>query len=292
MLGAALAGGEGTLAADIAAEWADTPRRGGRADRRGGSRGESPAEGRDDTGSGERPLFARPDEPGVETGLEPDRSDDRRGRGGRSGRSGRKARRRDDGAEPRAERTERRRGPAQIDPDADPEAAARAICLRLLTGQPRTRAQLADALRLRGVPDEVAAHVLGRFTEVKLIDDAAFANAWVDTRHQGRGLARRALARELRQRGVDAEVVSEAVERLDPDQELATARALVERRLAATRRFDRQVRMRRLAGMLARKGYGEGLALRVVREALDADEADHGHDDEDDAWTYNPGFED
>ncbi|MGR7002420.1 regulatory protein RecX [Yinghuangia aomiensis] len=149
---------------------------------------------------------------------------------------------------------------------------------------------MADALRQRGVPDEVADHVLGRFTEVKLIDDAAFAHAWVDTRHVGRGLAKRALARELRHRGVAAEVVTEAVERLDPEQELATARDLVAKRLPATRGKDRQVRMRRLAGMLARKGYPEGLALRVVREALDS-EADQD-DGDDEAWTYDPQIPD
>ncbi|MDI2128607.1 regulatory protein RecX [Yinghuangia seranimata] len=209
--------------------------------------------------------------------------------GRRGGRRNRRGRSRDsdassDGA-PR-ERRQRRIGPAQIDPDADPEAAARAICLRLLTGQPRTRAQLADALRRRGVPDEVADHVLGRFAEVRLIDDAAFANAWVDTRHTGRGLARRALARELRQRGVAPSLVDEAVERLDPEQESETARALVDRRLAATRHLDRQVRLRRLAGMLARKGYSEGLALRVVRTALDEDAAAHPPPDDDEAWPY------
>ncbi|MGW0660633.1 regulatory protein RecX [Streptodolium elevatio] len=203
--------------------------------------------------------------------------------GRRRGRRGR-----DDAGEPGGRRRERRIGPAQIDPDEDPEAQARAICLRQLTGQPRTRAQLADAMKRRGVPDDVAEHVLGRFTEVKLIDDAAFAAAWVDTRHIGRGLARRALAQELRQRGVDSALVSEAVERLDPEQELATARALVERRIPSTRRLDRQVRMRRLAGMLARKGYGEGLALRVVREALDADEAWQREAEDDDGWAHEP----
>lgn len=207
--------------------------------------------------------------------------------GRRRGRRGRDDTGRDDAGEPGGRR-ERRIGPAQIDPDEDPEAQARAICLRQLTGQARTRAQLADAMKRRGVPDDVAEHVLGRFTEVKLIDDAAFAAAWVDTRHLGRGLARRALAQELRQRGVDSELVSEAVERLDPEQELATARALVERRIPSTRRLDRKVRMRRLAGMLARKGYGEGLALRVVRDALDADEAWQREAEDDDGWAYEP----
>ncbi|MFI6734483.1 regulatory protein RecX [Nonomuraea sp. NPDC050451] len=146
---------------------------------------------------------------------------------------------------------------------------ARAICLRLLTMAPKTRAQLAEALRKRDVPDEAAEAVLSRFSELGLINDEAFAAAWVDSRHHGRGLAKRALAAELRHRGVDTDTVKEAVERLDPDQEAETARRLVERKLASTRSLDPQTRTRRLAGMLARKGYSSGLAFRVIREALE-----------------------
>ncbi|MFB4291099.1 recombination regulator RecX [Nonomuraea sp. ATR24] len=159
--------------------------------------------------------------------------------------------------------------PAGTTPHADPESVARAICLRLLTMAPKTRAQLAEALRKRNVPDEAAETVLDRFSELGLINDEAFAEAWVDSRHHGRGLAKRALAAELRHRGVDSETVNEAVERLDPDQELETARRLVERKLASTRSLDPKARTRRLAGMLARKGYPSGLAFRVVREALE-----------------------
>src|SRR5271165_1842528 len=61
---------------------------------------------------------------------------------------------------------------AELGPDADPEAVARQICLRMLSAAPRTQAQLATALRRRGVPEEAAAAVLARFAEVKLIDDA------------------------------------------------------------------------------------------------------------------------
>ncbi|MEU3526664.1 recombination regulator RecX [Streptomyces sp. NPDC038707] len=151
----------------------------------------------------------------------------------------------------------------------DPAERARAICLRLLTGTPRTRKQLADALRKREIPEEVAQEVLDRFEEVGLIDDGAFADAWVESRHHGRGLARRALARELRTKGVDSALIEDAVAQLDSEQEEATARELVARKLRATRGLDRDKRLRRLAGMLARKGYPEGMALRVVRQALE-----------------------
>ncbi|MEU6988425.1 recombination regulator RecX [Streptomyces sp. NPDC046324] len=156
----------------------------------------------------------------------------------------------------------------------DPAERARAICLRLLTGTPRTRKQLADALRKREIPDDIAEEVLSRFEDVGLIDDAAFADAWVESRHHGRGLARRALARELRTKGVDASLIQEAVGQLDSEQEEITARELVDRKLRATRGLDRDRRLRRLAGMLARKGYPEGMALRVVRQALETEGED------------------
>ncbi|MEV0243814.1 recombination regulator RecX [Streptomyces sp. NPDC050674] len=159
-------------------------------------------------------------------------------------------------------------------PPGDPVERARAICLRLLTGTPRTRRQLADALRKRQIPDDAAEEVLSRFEEVGLINDSAFAEAWVESRHHGRGLARRALARELRTKGVDSTLIDEAVSQLDSEQEEATARELVARKLRSTRGLDRDKRLRRLAGMLARKGYPEGMSLRVVRQALEEEGED------------------
>jgi regulatory protein len=143
-----------------------------------------------------------------------------------------------------------------------------------LTTSAATRAQLAALLARRGVPDEVAERVLNRFGEVDLVDDAAYARAWVESRHAGRGLSRRALAYELRQRGVADADSAEALEAVDSERELAAARELVRRRLPATEGLDPAARTRRLAGLLARKGYSGGLAMRVVREALAASDDD------------------
>ncbi|MGH3321090.1 MAG: regulatory protein RecX [Streptosporangiaceae bacterium] len=182
-----------------------------------------------------------------------------------------------EGKEPRGRRRDDGPLPGRLaaeGPPGDPESVARSICLRLLTGAPRTRAQLADALRRRAVPDEVAERVLGRFSEVGLVDDEAFAQAWVQSRHSGRGLARRALAQELRRRGVASEAVDQAFETLGPEEEAETARALVRRKLPATARLESHVRFRRLVAMLARKGYRAGLAMTIVREELGAEGAD------------------
>lgn len=153
----------------------------------------------------------------------------------------------------------------------DPAERAREICLRQLAVRPRTRAELAATLKTRGIDDRVAAQVLDRYDEVGMIDDAAFSRAWVTSRHQGKGLARRALGSELRRRGVAPETVGEALEELDPDTEEATARSLVERKLRSATGSPEAI-TRRLVGMLARKGYSAGLAYRVVKEALSADD--------------------
>ncbi len=154
---------------------------------------------------------------------------------------------------------------------ADPVEVARTIALRQLTAGPRSRAQLESALSRRGVPDDAACAVLDRLTEVGLVDDAAFAEAWVRSRHAGRGLGRRALAHELRTRGVDDTASAAALESLDDECELETARRLVARRLPSVRGLAPDAAYRRLGGMLARKGYPASVVHRVVREALSVD---------------------
>jgi regulatory protein len=153
-------------------------------------------------------------------------------------------------------------------PDADPASVARSIVLRKLSAAPRSRAQLEDDLRRRDVPDAVAAAVLDRLTEVGLVDDEAFAASWVRTRHATRGLSRRALARELRNKGIDEEVAAGALHGVDDGDELQAARTLVTKRLRSMGAVDDQVAMRRLVAMLARKGYSGGLAMQVVRAAF------------------------
>ncbi len=151
----------------------------------------------------------------------------------------------------------------------DPYEAARGIVLRQLTAVPKTRAQLRDVLARRGVPEDVSGSVLDRFEDVGLVDDAEFARMWVESRHAGRSLSRRALRHELSGRGVDREIVEAAVEVVDGEAELAAATALVRRRLAVRAGEDPQRRDRRLLGLLARRGYGAEVAHRALRAALE-----------------------
>ncbi|WP_246843029.1 regulatory protein RecX [Allokutzneria sp. NRRL B-24872] len=150
----------------------------------------------------------------------------------------------------------------------DPVEHARDICLRLLAVRPRTRVELEQALRRKEIPDDVIAAVLDRYSDLKLVDDAAFAELWVRSRHTHQGMARRALVAELRRKGVDGETAADAASTVDSEAEEERARALVRRKIPSVLRVDETARVRRLVGMLARKGYPEGMAYRVVRDEL------------------------
>jgi regulatory protein len=157
---------------------------------------------------------------------------------------------------------------------------ARTICLRQLDRRARTRAELAETLRRRGVPDEAARTVLDRFTEVVLIDDAALADVAAMGLHRERGLARRAIVARLRQRGVGEAEVRAAIEPIDGDSERAAARTLAEKKLRSLNVSAPAAALRRLVGLLGRKGYPAGLAYEVSRSVLgEAFDADPPRDD-------------
>lgn len=202
------------------------------------------------------------------------------GRGRRKGTSGRRSMARPgspapDGPDPAS--------PVIEDVEPDPASVARAIVLRQLTSSAKSRLQLARKLAERNVPEDVAEAVLDRFEEVRLIDDADFADMWVRSRSQSRKLAKGALRRELSDKGIDADTAAAALEQLSDADEEAAARVLVERKLRPgtdlSDRAERDKMTRRLASMLARKGYQPAQAFRVVGEVIDArlggHQADH-----------------
>ena len=153
------------------------------------------------------------------------------------------------------------------------EEQAHAVCLRLLTVRARSRAELAGQLSRRGYPTEVTETVLDRLAAVGLIDDEDFAAQWVRSRQTHAGKGRRALAAELRTKGIDAEVIATALEGLDSGVERVRAEQLVERRLRREVLGDGDDAkvMRRLVGMLVRRGYRQSMAVAVVTDSLAAE---------------------
>jgi regulatory protein len=148
---------------------------------------------------------------------------------------------------------------------------------RLLALRPHSRVELERKLARRGCDPQVAAEVLDRLTEVGLVDDAAYAHLLVQSRSRTNGLSGVALRRELREKGVDDDLAKDAVGALDDETERARAEELVAKKLRTMGGLDPQVQARRLAAMLARKGYPAGVAYAVVRDAVNA-AVEHHHD--------------
>jgi Uncharacterized protein conserved in bacteria len=171
------------------------------------------------------------------------------------------------------------RGAPTPDPEAqdrepDPHDVARQIVLRQLSMAPRSRAQLEQKLAQRDCPADVAAAVLDRMTEVGLVDDQAYAQMLVRSQQAGRGLAKGALARELRTKGIDDDLAQEALASISDADERDRARTLVDKKLRAMHGMGIEVQTRRLAGMLARKGYSPSVTYAVIRDAI-ADAPEH-----------------
>jgi regulatory protein len=150
------------------------------------------------------------------------------------------------------------------------EEQARNLCLRLLTARARTRAELEGQLAKRGYPDDVTERVLDRLAQVGLVDDAGFAEQWVRSRRLNAGKGKRALAAELRTKGVDNEVIAAALADIDAAAERQRAEQLVRDKLRREKLGDDDDTkvLRRLVGMLARRGYGQSMAVDVVSSEL------------------------
>ncbi|HET9648525.1 MAG TPA: regulatory protein RecX [Microlunatus sp.] len=155
------------------------------------------------------------------------------------------------------------------DPDTDPHAVGRAILVRKLAAQDRTRHELATALAAKNVPGEVAEELLDRFEEIGLVDDDAFARRWVESRQSRRHRSRLALRRELSGKGVERSTVDEALSEVSSEEEFEAARAYVEKVSRGMAGLQPAVRRRRLADRLARRGFAAEIIGRVLKNACD-----------------------
>ena len=144
---------------------------------------------------------------------------------------------------------------------------AKEILYRQLDARDRSRCELAEKLAAKLVPEGVAQQVLAEFESVGYVDDAKFARVYVRSRLAGRAMSRQRLRLELRQKGVDAALISAALERVDPEAELEGAIELAEKKLRASS-GDPLAAKRRAYGMLARRGFSSEQCSKALRVAL------------------------
>ena len=146
--------------------------------------------------------------------------------------------------------------------------AARDIVLRRLGRSSAPRAALAELLDRKEVAPHVAEEVLDRLESAGVVDDAAYAATLARTRFAEKGAARKAIAEELRRKGVGEGPIRAALAQVDDEAEAAAALALARRKLASTRGLEPAVRRRRALALLGRKGYSHEVAMRAIEQAL------------------------
>ena len=146
--------------------------------------------------------------------------------------------------------------------------AAKQVLLRRLSNAPRTRKELAKDLKDKDISDEVANVALDRFEEVGLINDQALALNYVSSQHERKGLGKNALRQQLRAKGVSDDVALEAISQISDDQEFQAAFALACKKIRSLQKDDAKTQLRKIVGVLARKGYSSNLAFRVAKEVI------------------------
>jgi regulatory protein len=151
---------------------------------------------------------------------------------------------------------------------ADPSLVLEAA-LRFLEARQRSAAEVRRRLLLHGYRLDLVDGTIARLIELGIIDDAAFAQAWVESRDRARPRGERALRRELTAKGVDRETVESAMEDRDaatPDADAEAARRLLERNQRALDRVaDPRARRQRAYALLARNGFDPETTMTEIR---------------------------
>lgn len=146
--------------------------------------------------------------------------------------------------------------------DLESRHSAMSCAMRLLAYRPRSEREIWDALRRRGIREEVTTETLARLRELRLVDDSGFARSYVDMRNGGSPRSRRLLAAELRARGVDKAAIVEPLAEMDEADAAyrAAARKARQVRTAEFREFQKRV-----GDHLLRRGFGYSLTFDTVK---------------------------
>lgn len=159
---------------------------------------------------------------------------------------------------------------------ADEPDRAITAALHLLAHRGRSEHELRDRLRRKGYMQPAIDRAIERVFEWGYLDDDQFAATWVEQRSIGRPRSRKALAWELKQKGVDRDIVERTVDDADID-ELADARRLASDKWRKDRSQPLDRRRRRTGNYLARRGYGWNIARQVIDELVELDSAGQDH---------------
>ncbi len=139
---------------------------------------------------------------------------------------------------------------------------------RYLAVRSRSRKEIEKKLRDRAFPEDIIVSVVEHCMRLGYLDDAGFARQWASARIRLRGFGRRRIEQELRNKGISREIINKTLGAVFEDSsEADIARREAEKKLKSLGRFEPEVRWRRLAGFLERKGYTSEVIHSILRTA-------------------------
>jgi len=158
--------------------------------------------------------------------------------------------------------------------EADTVEKAKEAAIRLIEYRPRSSGEIRRKLRQKAYSDTVIEHVIERLTDVQLLDDAAFARYWVEQRETFKPRSQMALRQELRQKGVQRDVIDKAVSEVD---ELAAAQKAAEKQARRYMKLPEDAFKKKLGGFLRRRGFNYDIIRQVTDEIWENYSSDLPH---------------
>jgi len=158
--------------------------------------------------------------------------------------------------------------PEQVSEEIDQNQIAKQVLLRRLSNAPRTRKELAQDLKNKKIEADIAQLALDRFEELGLINDQTYSENFVSTTHERRKLGKKALKQQLKSKGVSEEIANQAISQISEDDEFNAALALALKKIRSIQKDDPQTQIRKIVGLLARKGYSSSLSFQVAKEVI------------------------
>jgi regulatory protein len=146
---------------------------------------------------------------------------------------------------------------------------ARNTAYRCLTYRPRSRAEIIQKLSDRKFNKEIIAAVLADLSRLGYVNDRQFAGQLARSRIRLQGFGRRRIEQELKNKGIDREIIREVFAEIFADaSEIDTAKLVAAKKIKTMKVIDRETRKRRLAGFLERKGFASDIIWAVLRDTF------------------------
>lgn len=161
---------------------------------------------------------------------------------------------------------------------ADERQRAYVEGLRYLERKPRTSMEMIRRLRQKEIGETIIAEVVQRLQQERFLDDPLYAKQWAEQRIMNQRKGKMWIRQELREKGIDKSLISEALENISTEQELESALQTGRKKWNLIR-GDVNDKRRKTGAFLMRRGFPGDMVRQVIHTLLE-EENYEGEDEE------------